>query len=1418
MAPPKQPAAGMRSISSFFAPKAKAPPKEQLPGIANGAIAPDPSESPSQSPPSADAHGATRAAKSAKTSACAAPGSATLGGGDGNTPPAAPSTAVSNDEQHARIDPSPRASARAESPPGDAPATATTANGAAGDVGRRIAVLWKSERRYFAGNVAAYDAANGKHHVRYDDGDDEWIALAKHDVKWDADAEAEAKKKAAPVDDDDDDDDDEDDDDDDDESDEAPPRTKRGRVTARRAAAAKALRRVGSKKSGERGGGRPARRAAGAKRKVVLSDSDDDFDAGGDEDASEGGDESESEFEVESEESEDDDDDDASEEESEEEESPGPKGKRGGAKSKPAQPAKKATPAKAKKATPAKARNPPSSSGGKSLAAALSEPVLAPTGSPELNPAHYEARERLMFPWLQPDKRRDASGRRPSDPEYDPTTLQLPGTFPKCKDATGKPFTVSPGQAQWWRFKAAHFDSVIMFKMGKFYELFEMDAHVGAADLGLQYMKGEQPHCGFPEKNYAANAERLARAGHRVVVVEQTETPAQLAERKARDKSVKDNVVTREKVAVLTRGTLVDTGMTDASPDATYCVAILEVEDKTSRDKTAENRAPKPDGTDQPDDETGGTWMGVCAADCATGRFLLGAWREDAFAGGLRGALAALKPVEIVCAPGGVGARVMPALRDATPDASIRSLSAASASLLHPDVVVERLTGAEGYFEDGALPEALATFGASTVRGERAAAIGAFGVMTAYLADAMIDRDLIPLGRVEAIPGPDAAGIEAARGGFVSLDAAALVGLEVLEGSDGGCVGSLLDALDRCAGAMGRRLLRRWVCRPLRSAAAVAARQAAVREMRSEKDAVAEARRALRSSPDLERAASRLVGQSGGRGRDAANVVLYEDAARARLHGFLRALEGVRGVLRAVRAFDGVRSRLTSPALLAIVTEGDTRDADARAWADERRVGGVRGASTPELSERLAFFERAFDWDKARESGRIEPKPGADEAVDAADDRVCAADEALREWLVGTRKKLGGSERNVNLVSANKDTHLCEVSDELAGKVPADWSREGKRKGFEKFDCPELKALRAEREAAGEARELALENVLRALVAKFCDDWPRWRRAAEAAAALDALSSLAEHADEIAGSFPESCTPSVMAPERAGGGPSLDAVRLRHPCAPALASGESFVPNDTKLGGGGDAPFLLLTGPNMGGKSTLIRQVCLAAIMAHVGADVPAASFSMTAADAIFVRMGAKDNIIAGQSTFMTELAETSAMLRRATSHSLVAMDELGRGTSTSDGAAIASAVSDHLVDLGARTMFSTHYHRLADDWANDARVRLGHMGCDVRGESGAEEVTFLYKLTEGSCPKSYGVNVARLAGLPEDVVQAAAKASKEMEEAMNARAVMRAVQAVRDAMDEFERTEDVSVLIAAQQRARRVLAHVKDPVKEAKE
>mmetsp|Transcript_20117 Transcript_20117/g.43814 ORF Transcript_20117/g.43814 Transcript_20117/m.43814 type:complete len:279 (+) Transcript_20117:142-978(+) len=216
----------------------------------------------------------------------------------------------------------------------------------------------------------------------------------------------------------------------------------------------------------------------------------------------------------------------------------------------------------------------------------------------------------------------------------------------------------------------------------------------------------------------------------------------------------------------------------------------------------------------------------------------------------------------------------------------------------------------------------------------------------------------------------------------------------------------------------------------------------------------------------------------------------------------------------------------------------------------------------------------------------------------------------------------------------------------------------------------------------------------------------------------------------------------------------------------------------------------------MGGKSTLLRQVCLATLLAQVGACVPAQSLSLHPVDAVFVRMGAKDHIMTGQSTFFVELSETAAMLQKATSRSLVALDELGRGTATLDGAAIAAAVLQHMSShIGCRGLFATHYHHLSDVHASDPRVSIMHMACAVSGgeqqqpgeaaggdpmeldqqaagvSGGKEvddvqEVTFLYRLTQGACPKSYGTNVARLAGLPASVVQRAAHMSCVNEQA----------------------------------------------------
>ena len=1107
-------------------------------------------------------------------------------------------------------------------------------------------------------------------------------------------------------------------------------------------------------RSAVKDGGEKRKRAAAPKKRVTKSKAkthyiDEDFDEE-EEEEEEDLDDDGSDFDLDGE-SEDDDDEafdvDMSDDESSEEEDDD--------FSESESPAKKKRKAHAKKA-PAKAKvsAPPSTTNGRRKTTVNTTSTVTKSSAPKdlsaadvlggVGPEQYDARERLKFPFMQPEHIRDAKGRRPHDADYDPSTLLLPSSFPKLRDANGVQWTVSPGQTQWWRFKAQNFDSVLLFKMGKFYEMYEMDAHIGVRELGLMYMRGDQPHAGFPEKNYAKHAEQLARNGHRVVCIEQTETPAQLAERKKRDKTCKDTVVRREMVQVLTQGTMVDTGMLNSSPDAAYVCCVI----------------------DGGEEEDGGGWIGLCAADCGTGRFLVGAWRDDDGASCLRTALAELRPVEILTPPSGLAARVKMATDEICARANHRAFRTTSATEAIQDAE------AEGYFKSfkNGFPDAIKELRDTACDPMRECGLSAWGTVVAYLRAALVDADLVPQGRIEALHTTEAGDARErlarwAHASHVAMDAAALSGLEVLENTTGGTAGTLLATLDRCASGPGRRLLRRWICRPLTSAAAIRARQQAVAAMRGcGIEATGVARKLLRDAPDAERAVSRVVGSSAGKGRGASHVVLYEDAARARLNDFLAALEGARAVRDATRVLAScIEACEQSDVIRALCVAGDSAASQDDVFA---AVGGV---ALPDLSA-LDEMEAAFDWNAAKTSGRIEPARGVDADLDAAEDRLAAADEALASWLERARVDLGGHKTEVCFVNANKDTHLVEVPDRLASKVPQHWVREGKRKGFERFTCDELVPLRADREAATEAREEALAGVFKRVVAKFCDHASAWRDAASVGAVVDVLASLAIVSEEMCASCGSVCTPKVLPRPLDDAPATLDAIGLSHPCAASLA--RSFVPNDARLGGSHPA-FCLITGPNMGGKSTYLRQVCLAAIMAHIGADVPAASFEMTAMDAVFARAGAKDNLAGGQSTFMVELSETGAMLRRATKHSLVALDELGRGTATADGAAIAHAVATHLVDARCRTLFSTHYHRLADDHARDPNVALAHMACRVEsprdraGESsyGRETVTFLYTLATGACPRSYGVNVARLAGLPERVCLAAARRAAHLED-----------------------------------------------------
>ncbi|KAG6593236.1 DNA mismatch repair protein MSH6, partial [Cucurbita argyrosperma subsp. sororia] len=943
----------------------------------------------------------------------------------------------------------------------------------------------------------------------------------------------------------------------------------------------------------------------------------------------------------------------------------------------------------------------------------------------------FNTREAEKFRFLKAD-RKDANKRHPGDPDYDPRTLYLPPHFLK---------NLSDGQRQWWEFKSKHMDKVLFFKMGKFYELFEMDAHVGAKELDLQYMKGEQPHCGFPEKNFSMNVEKLARKGYRVLVIEQTETPEQL-EKRRKEKGSKDKVVKREICAVVTKGTLTEGEMLSLNPDASYLMAVTE------KFHGLEN---------QPAERI----LGVCVVDVATSRIILGQFGDDAECSALCCLLSELRPVEIIkpsklLSPetervllthtrNPLVNELVPLLEFWDAEKSVHEVkrlfkgianrsfpgSSNEESLLNDDVPGEK----DGL---GYLPDVLSEL--INARENGSWALSALGGVLFYLKQAFLDEALLRFAKFELLP---CSGFnDVISKPYMVLDAAALENLEIFENSrNGGSSGTLYSQLNHCVTAFGKRLLKTWLARPLYHVESIKARQGAVASLRGDNLSYSlEFRKALSKLTDMERLLARIFASSEANGRNATNVVLYEDAAKRQLQEFISALRGCELMLQACSSLRVILENVESRRLDCLLTPGE---------------------GLPDLQSVLSHFKDAFDWGEANSSGRIIPHEGVDVEYDSASKKIKEIQSDLTKHLKEQRKLLGDT--SITYVTVGKETHLLEVPESLQGSIPQNYELRSSKKGFFRYWTPNIKKLLAELSLAESEKESSLKSILQRLIGKFCEHHLQWRQLVSAVAELDVLISLAIASDYYEGG---ACQPLFSKSQCQKEVPRFSAKNLGHPILRSDSLGEgTFVPNDINIGGS-SASFILLTGPNMGGKSTLLRQVCLSVVLAQIGADVPAESFELAPVDRIFVRMGAKDQIMSGQSTFLTELSETALMLSSATRNSLVILDELGRGTATSDGQAIAESVLEHFVSkVQCRGVFSTHYHRLALAYCKDPRVSLYHMACRVgEGTGGVEEVTFLYRLTSGTCPKSYGVNVARLAGLPNCVLTEAAAKSREFE------------------------------------------------------
>jgi DNA mismatch repair protein MutS len=529
-------------------------------------------------------------------------------------------------------------------------------------------------------------------------------------------------------------------------------------------------------------------------------------------------------------------------------------------------------------------------------------------------------------------------------------------------------------------------------------------------------------------------------------------------------------------------------------------------------------------------------------------------------------------------------------------------------------------------------------------------------------------------------------------GATMPIDEMTRRNLELVESMRGRDVaGTLLGVLDRTVTPMGARLLRHWVLAPLVDRAAIEARLDAVSALAG--DLIA--RQALRDSLDGVRDVERLAGKTAA-GRATPRELGALGASLGRMPAVEASLHrvGARGVLGDVLAH----------------------------WD---ACGDLAGEVTRTLVE--------------RPPAAIGDEPAVRPGVDAELDDLRAIRDGGRDGIAGIQARERERTGIASLkVGYNKVFgYYIEVTNANAHLVPEDYQRRQTLSGAERYVTPELKVFEERVLTAAERIEVRERTLFEALRERLGRDVSRLQSAAALIAQLDVLAALAEVAERE----------GYIRPEMTDGF-ALEISAGRHPVVERMMPRDKFIPNDVTLAE--DARLIVLTGPNMAGKSTILRQVGLIVLLAQMGSFVPAQRARIGVVDRLFTRVGASDNLVRGQSTFMVEMAETSAILHTATRRSLVLLDEIGRGTSTYDGVSIAWAVSEHLHDaVGCKTIFATHYHELTQ--LADELNAVRNYTVEVR-EIG-DEVLFLHRLRPGGADRSYGIEVGRLAGLPSAVL-----------------------------------------------------------------
>lgn len=688
--------------------------------------------------------------------------------------------------------------------------------------------------------------------------------------------------------------------------------------------------------------------------------------------------------------------------------------------------------------------------------------------------------------WLHDGKRKDIKRRRQTDDDYDAGSLYVPEDFLN---------KVTPGIRRWWQLKSRMFDTVIFYKVGKFYELYHMDAVVGVSELGLTFMKGSWAHSGFPEIGFGRFSDVLVQKGYKVARVEQTETPEMMEARcKTIVKPTKfDRVVRREVCRIITRGTQTYSVL-DGAPSESQSKFLLSLKEKAEEESSGCCRT-----------------YGVCFVDTSVGYFHIGQFSDDRHCSRLRTLVAHYAPAEVLFEKGNPSVETRKILRASLSSALQEGLNAGT-QFWDAQKTLKTLSEEDYFKENGGtdqgtgssfLPAPLKHMTSEsdslclTPKEGYELALSAFGGCIFYLKKCLVDQELLSMANFEEYVPVDVE-MEKAAGpaSFFAktrqrmvLDGVTLANLEIFQNGSGGTEGTLLERLDTCSTPFGKRLLKQWLCAPLCNPTSIRDRLDAAEDLMGAQAQATEVSDLLKKLPDLERLLSKIhsIGTPlKSQNHPDSRAVLYEEVtySKRKIADFLSALEAFKTMQDIISVFASVSGEFNSALLRQVISLNSEKD-----------------GLFPDLSGELKRWDTAFDHQKARNTGVITPKAGFDPEYDQALTEIKNCERELQDYLDRQKKRLGC--KSMSYWGTGKNRYQMEVPDSVSERnVPEEYELKSTKKGCKRYMTKETERLFSELQGFEEKRDAALKDCMRRLFYNFDKNYRDWKTAVECMAVL----------------------------------------------------------------------------------------------------------------------------------------------------------------------------------------------------------------------------------------------------------------------------------------------------------------------------